>query len=276
MPIPPVSPLSGQLRACWRLVKLLPWLALGWSLSHLLSSGRLQQVMPLWFRGLMSVLGIRHRGLTRDSVVPITDEPVLFVANHQSWLDIPVLGCILPVSFVAKSEVARWPVFGAMARGAGTIFIERGAFRTRETIEAMKEQLQAGRSVLFFPEGTTYAGPEVGHFHARLFAAAVETGVRVQPIYLSYDEPYRKPDQAPVVPFIDNEDFLPHLWRLLQQRGIRARVQCLPDYPLPTDALRKRISRQAQSRIRRRDQDVDLAVLWRSSMVANSRVSVSS
>jgi 1-acyl-sn-glycerol-3-phosphate acyltransferase len=110
----------------------------------------------------------------------------VYVANHVSWLDIPCLLALIDATFVAKDEVARWPLVGDLAVQVDTIFFPRGEGQAQAAAERMMWHLVRRRSVMFFPEGTTTDGTTVRHFHSRLFQAATRTGTSVQPIAIRY------------------------------------------------------------------------------------------
>lgn len=108
-------------------------------------------------------------------------------ANHISFVDIFVLDSIMPVHFVAKKEIASWPLFGAITTGVGTIYIDRTRRRAvLEVAEAMRSTLESGENVLFFPEGTTGPGDALLPFHANLFSAGCAARAEVLPIALRY------------------------------------------------------------------------------------------
>ncbi len=140
--------------------------------------------------------------------------PVLFVSNHVSWADIPVLGGIAPLRFLSKAEVARWPLIGWLATQAGTLFIRRGSGRAGESCSEISRALNQSQSVLIFPEGTTTVGLTVLPFHSRLLQSAVDSGVMIQPITIGYRRA-GQPDH--LAPFVGDDDFQRHLWRLLEQ-----------------------------------------------------------
>lgn len=116
---------------------------------------------------------------------------VLFAANHVSWLDILVIGGAAPTAFIAKNEVERWPVIGWLADLNDTIYVARTARRqARHQADRLRAALDAGRSVSFFPEGTTEGGHQVLPFRASLFGSLYPPmeGVLVQPVALDYGE----------------------------------------------------------------------------------------
>lgn len=115
------------------------------------------------------------------------NQSALWVANHISWLDIHVINAVSPVTFVAKSEVASWPIFGFLARAIDTIFIHRERITDlRRVLNEMTERLSQGRAVCIFPEGTSSEGRQVLPFKSNLFQAAVNAKVSVLPIAIQY------------------------------------------------------------------------------------------
>ena len=134
-------------------------------------------------RVLMRVLGVRMtvRGVNGEG------PGYMVCANHVSFIDIFILDAVLPCRFVAKKEIASWPVFGFIARGTGTLFIDRSRKRAvLEIADAMAGAINEGTNVLFFPEGTTGNGLELLPFHPNLFEAAVRSGAQILPVTLRY------------------------------------------------------------------------------------------
>lgn len=111
----------------------------------------------------------------------------LYVANHISWLDIPAIGGLVPARFIAKSEIARWPVIGWLATIGGSVFVARQKrSETRQQTDAVTIALGEGRPVVLFAEGGTGNGATLTAFRPSLFAAANAAGVTVQPIAVDY------------------------------------------------------------------------------------------
>ena len=145
--------------------------------------GVIMSISRHWFRLMCFGFGVRVQERGRPA-----SGPVLVAANHVSWMDILVLGRRIGACFVSKSEVADWPVMGWLARQGGTLFIQRGHRDSAERIaHAMADRLQAGKRLMFFPEGTTSDGWQVLRFKHRLFVPAVETSTPVQPVTLCYE-----------------------------------------------------------------------------------------
>ncbi len=128
---------------------------------------------------------------------PRPNEVGLFVANHVSWLDTYALHSVVAARFVAKAEVASWPVIGTIAARFGTVFIRRGCFRAAaRTVGVLAELLCRGRSVAVFPEATTSDGRGLLRFFPAMFQAAVVTGARVHPVALRYRDGRGAPTTA--------------------------------------------------------------------------------
>ena len=157
--------------------------------------------------------------------VRVAQGPCLLIANHVSWIDVLVLGSMTPFCFLAKREVATWPILSAFAKVQGTVFVDRR--RRRGILPAnrdMATRMLEGRTVLLFPEGTTVAGPAPGPFRSSHFAAARDLlrrapaldRVSVQPTAIAYD--------SDVAPWVGDEALLPHLLRVLEAGPMRCRL----------------------------------------------------
>lgn len=107
----------------------------------------------------------------------------LYVSNHISYLDVFVLGALLPASFIAKSEVSGWPVFGKLAACQDTLFLKRKSSYAASQVSQLRERLNHD-SLILFPEGTSTPGTMVEPFRSSLFAAS--EGRRIQPVTVAY------------------------------------------------------------------------------------------
>lgn len=145
----------------------------------------------------------------------------LYVANHCSYLDIPVLRAILDATFVSRHDVSGWPVLGSLARMTGTLFFERRPARSGEQTRQMTGQFEKGRSIILFPEGTSTDGNRVLPFKSSLFAAVGRSqGMTriVQPVTIAYTHLYNVPMslvERPLFAWYGDMDLAPHLWQLL-------------------------------------------------------------
>jgi len=180
-----------------------------------------QPVVKFWHRRLCKILGLQ---------IQITGQadkrPALWVSNHISWLDIPVIGAHFPVHFLSKAEVEAWPVVGRLAKAGGTLYIKRGSGDSKAVAKQMAEHLQVGRSVLFFPEGTTTDGAGLKRFFHHLFHAACVTGSDIQPVVLRYKD--QRGNIHAVAPFIGDDEFSDHLLKVLQEQQIHVELKVLP------------------------------------------------
>jgi 1-acyl-sn-glycerol-3-phosphate acyltransferase len=149
------------------------------------------------------------------------------ISNHLSYLDIVVFAALHPCVFVSKAELQTVPVLGWMTTMAGTVYVARGhggsAMKARSGIQAAAD---AGLPVVFFPEGTTTNGSRLLKFHSGLLAQAMESGMRVTAAYVRYNlGEGNKATVADDVCYWGDAKMLPHIFKLLGLRGLRAKVR---------------------------------------------------
>ena len=159
---------------------------------------------------------------TRVIGTPTPARPALFVANHTSYVDIEILGGLIEASFIAKSEVKRWPLFGWLARLQRTVFVDRRAHTTHQQRDAIVERLKAGDRLILFPEGTSNDGSRVLPFKSALFAAvhgaSLEHPITVQPVSVAYVTLDGMPIGRFYRPFFawyGDMEMAPHLWAMV-------------------------------------------------------------
>ena len=172
-----------QLRAVWRLLRLVGHIAQGlWVVAlrfPTLSPDQQHARVQVWSQQLLALAGVHLRVVGQP---PLTG-PVMLVANHISWLDIPVMHAARHCRFVSKSDVKGWPLIGTLATAAGTLYIERSSRRDAlRMVRSMQEALERGEVLAVFPEGTTGDGRAMLPFHANLIQAAVAAQSPVQPV----------------------------------------------------------------------------------------------
>jgi 1-acyl-sn-glycerol-3-phosphate acyltransferase len=195
-----------------------------------------------WSKGLMWIFGFRLRRYG----TPLPGG-VMFVANHVSWIDIEALHSQRMMGFVAKREIAGWPLVGWLAAKGQTIFHQRGSSDSLSgVLTQMQERLRNGKAVGVFPEGRTRGGVRVGPFHARIFQAAVETEVTVQPVALRYGA---RGGAQTVVAFGPNESFAANIVRLLGEPARLAEVHFLGPIQVHDLEGRRRIAELSRERI---------------------------
>lgn len=202
--------------ACWKLLRAIAHALAGWwiirSTFHRLTPEQRGDEVQRWARRMLELLGIR---LVVQGTPPATHGPLLLVCNHLSWLDILALHGAQHARFVSKSEVRRWPLIGALATGAGTLYIERERRRDAvRVVHHMTEALRAGDRVAIFPEGTTSDGRGVLPFHANLLQAAISAGAPVQPAALRFADAATG-ETSMAARYIDDDDLATSLWRTL-------------------------------------------------------------
>ena len=232
------------LRYLWRvplllihavLAILLVGLVLSWNQHRVMHGGREplpHRMIRWWSTGLLRIFGLRSVRVGQ----PLAD-PVLFVANHTSWIDIVLLYSQRAVCFVAKAEISRWPLVGWLAKGGGTIFHRRGSNHSLSAVmQVMVERLREGRSVAVFPEGGTSHDGELKVFHARIFQAALDAEAAVQPVALRFARAGRREHGAG---FREHESFFANFLRLLGNPPMDAEVHFLAPVPASPDARRK-------------------------------------
>jgi lyso-ornithine lipid O-acyltransferase len=159
---------------------------------------------------------------------------VVYVSNHSSWVDVPVLGGVLDGRFVAKLDVATWPIIGTIARLGRTVFVSRSRTTTGKERDTMRAVLKAGDNLILFPEGTSSDGSRVLPFRTSFFALAESrTGEDpadlplIQPVSVVYDRLGGLPAgraSRPVFAWYGDMDIASHFWRLAQHIGLRATV----------------------------------------------------
>lgn len=177
---------------------------------------------------------VRHVGVPRDH----DETPTLFVSNHLSYLDIIVMGAHMDAIFVAKSEVADWPIFGFLAKLQKTIFIRRTREAMNESKIMIGNVLRAGNNVILFAEGTSTDGRSVKPFKAGLLEVMYEPDIaaQLQPVAIVLDSVGGKnPDDQTVrdtYAWWRPEDTLaPHLWAFAKAGGAHLTIH----YQLPID-----------------------------------------
>ena len=231
-------------RYLWRVPLLLLHIALGillcalilsWNRHRVMVDGRepfAHRMIRWWSTVLMRIFGLRSVRVGK----PLPD-PVLFVANHTSWIDIELLHSQRAACFVAKAEIARWPLVGWMAATGGTIFHRRGSNHSLAAVmQAMVERLRGHRSVAVFPEGGTGHNGVLKVFHARIFQAALDAQVPVQPVALRFARNGKRVVDAG---FREGENFMGNLLRMLGEAPLDAEVHFLAPVPAMPEARRR-------------------------------------
>ena len=200
-----------------------------WSLKE---TGK--QAIRKWMLQLCDILGVEVEVEGEASA-----QTVLMVSNHISWLDIIVLSSHYPYSFLAKSEIRRWPIVGFLTHSSGSLFIKRHSVSgLKHAVADVTQRLQQGRSVCLFPEGTTIANG-INPFKSGLFVTAHEAGVPVQPVAISY----MQEDAA----YVDDDHFIGHLLKQAGKEKIHVKLKFLA--AIDSHADRRGMAEQARDEI---------------------------
>ncbi|MHA5048999.1 lysophospholipid acyltransferase family protein [Streptomyces sp. SD15] len=228
-------------RAVLRLTAVLVLLLVGVVLCPI--GGRIPaRAVRVWSRTVVRAAGVRVH--IRGTATPTGG--LLIVANHISWLDIPLLAAVRPARMLAKYEIRQWPVAGPLAARGGVLFIERDRLRALPgTVARIADLLRGGAAVVAFPEGSTWCGREQGHFRRAVFQAALDAGVPVQPVRLHYRLAGGAASTAPA--FVGNDSLLASLWRVTSARGLVAEVEVRPALAPGSHPDRRSLARAAES-----------------------------
>jgi len=233
---------------------LLPFQLLGLAFDW-----KIRRYVPrLWHRSACWLLGIRirvHGHIERR-------RPLMLAANHASWKDILVLGAVADVVYIAKSEVANWPVFGILAKLQKTIFVVREEKRrTGEQVNEIAARMNAGEIVVLFPEGTTSDGNRLLEVKSSLFGAAAaavphtpDGVVHVQPVAIAYTRVHGMAMgrfHRPLAAWPGDIELMPHLIGVLKEGALDVEVAFGDTVDFRTGDNRKHLSQNITAQLRR-------------------------
>ncbi len=250
------SGIGNTLRGCVRLVTFFV-LVLATIPFQLLSrvTNRFDsfEVSRALYRGLVWMMSFNvrvHGTLT-------TAKPTLFVSSHSSYLDVLVLGSVIPAAFVAKADVANWPFIGWISKLQRTVFIERKSSHAAAQRNSMRVHLERGESLILFPEGTSSDGLLILPFKSSLFSLAAERlpdgrPVMVQPVSITCTEISGMPIGRAWRPFYawyGEMTFLPHLWRVFKLGHFTVDIVFHPPVTIADFADRKEMARYCHAKV---------------------------
>jgi 1-acyl-sn-glycerol-3-phosphate acyltransferase len=194
------------------------------------------------------------RHLVRDIAIagaPPGGPGTLYVSNHMSWMDIPVLGSALDTDFIAKSDVRDWPVIGPLSRRSGTLFVAREErHRVHHQADLIGRKLQSGRSLILFAEGTTSDGLAVLPFRSSLFEAAVHAA-RIQPIAIGYhrgDGARLSDDEMRMIGWTGDEELLPNLGQV-SRLSLSSEIHLAPSFAVLPGVTRKALAERCREAV---------------------------
>lgn len=197
---------------------LFPWLPL---------RGR-DALVQFWSRILLIALGIRLQVHHDPAAKPIgATRGSMLLLNHVSWADVFVIAAVTPARFVAKAEVAHWPLLGRFAASVGTVYVQRGRRHAIARVNhTVAQRLRLGQSIGIFPEGTTTDGSRLLRFHANLVQAALEADAPVIPVGLQYRQDGRPSTAAA---FIGEMNLVESIWRIVIAPRLTAHLYWMPE-----------------------------------------------
>ncbi|UOM33585.1 1-acyl-sn-glycerol-3-phosphate acyltransferase [Acuticoccus sp. I52.16.1] len=210
-----------------------------------------------WHRAAIRLMGIR----VHVHGAPSPARPLLITANHVSWLDITVIGSLMPLSYIAKSEVAGWPIFGTLAKLQRTVFVERERrAKTGAVAGEIAERMTGGDVMVLFAEGTSSNGTHVLPFKSSLVGGAAKAieaakgSATVQPLAINYTHL----DGLPIGRFYKTQvawygdmEMASHLWWVLRHGVIDVHVAFGEAVPFNGGAERKAMTKRVEETVRR-------------------------
>jgi 1-acyl-sn-glycerol-3-phosphate acyltransferase len=180
--------------------------------------------------------------------------PCLVISNHVSWLDIVILSAVMPLSFVAKREVSRWPFFGTLARLQRTVFVDRQRRHTTAKVaDSVAGRLAAGEAIVLFGEGTSHDGASVLPFKSSLFAAATAPHIDIVPVTLAYRSHWGLPmsrRERPSFAWYGDMNLLSHLWNFMGEGPLGVTVVIHEALSVETGLNRKMAAEVSEKAIR--------------------------
>lgn len=226
------SRIIEKLRIVWRLtafvaVTLVLWVGLELDFFFRRKTPRIDIVnvwVPRWATALLWIFGIRvdARGphVERGKLYPgrgANGVGRIFVMNHRSGVDIPVVFTLAAAHVISRHDLARWPLIGPGARRIGTLFVDRASRRSgADVLKQVDDALDRGEGVAMFPEGTAFAGDDVREFRPGAFKAALRAGAEIVPMGIAYENPDA---------YYRDESFMEHMKRGATFRCLRVAVE---------------------------------------------------
>jgi 1-acyl-sn-glycerol-3-phosphate acyltransferase len=217
-----------------------------------------RRLLRTWHRVAARTIGLRVRVVGE----PAQGRPLMLASNHVSWLDIVTLGSVADISFIAKSEVAGWPVFGWFSKMQRSVHIERERRgQSGEQAGEIARRLADGDIMLLFAEGTTGDGNMVLPFKTTLFGAAnmllsasEHDRLWIQPVAVAYTRVQGLPmgrRHRPLVSWIGDQEMVPHLLAVLRESAVDVEVHFGEPVAFEPGSNRKQVAREVEEHVRR-------------------------
>lgn len=226
--------------------------AMGTAIIFRKPRGKQSPIVRLWYMFCVWISGIKVTVANKRS---LSKKQKIILSNHTSYLDILVLGAAFDSFFVAKIDIAGWPIFGVLAKIGGTLFISRQPRFIKQQLALLETHLNQGQSLLIFPEGTTNNGMKVETFKSSLLNAAfnAEKPPVIQPVSLVYTrmngEYLETQEDYDKIAWYGDMLLAPHLWQVFRQRNIEAKITIHPAIRLTPDMDAKQVTALAQQKV---------------------------
>jgi 1-acyl-sn-glycerol-3-phosphate acyltransferase len=215
-PPPPNSVVVRSVRVIRLLAHLFRGLATTWTVFPRVSPAQRSELVRCWSAQLVSIAGVHV-----DIKGALPTGNFVIVANHISWVDIFAINSLRAVSFVAKKELADWPVAGRLLKNVGTLFIDRSKRRdTGRMVGVLAQHIRDGAPLAFFPEGRVSHGVGVHTFNASLLQPAIDAEAPIVPIAITYSP-------LPSFDYV-NRTFLQSVWAVMGAREAKVTLTILP------------------------------------------------
>ncbi len=204
-----------------------------------------------WHKGVCAIIGLK----TEIKGTPIHNRQLIYISNHLSYLDIPVIGSSLLASFIAKEDVAHWPVLGFLSKVQQTAFISRSSSHAKKVANALDTMLKQGKSLILFPEGTSSAGTSVLPFKSSLFSLSMPKDmapVAIQPFVLKLTRVNGQPtteQSRDLYSWYGDMDFGPHIWEFMKNSGATVELTFLDVVEPSVELDRKALCKLVQDKI---------------------------
>ena len=187
-----------------------------------------QKIVQIFHKLLLWLININVEVVGKSN---LNNVPKLYVSNHLSYLDIPVLGSTISGRFIAKNEISNWPIFGYLSKVGNTIFINRNLRFLKRNKSIIYDFISKGDSIILFPEGTTSDGIRVLKFKSSLLTSLEQKNILIQPIVINYTSINGMPLNRwlkPIIAWYGDMDLKPHLINVLKLFSIKAKITLLP------------------------------------------------
>lgn len=221
-----------------------------WVLVRFIARNQLERFFQVFHSGCCKIFKLNCRMIGE----PSTQRPALFLSNHISYLDIFILGRCIPGHFIAKSDVANWPVLGPLAKVQNTLFFERKGRKINAQLSVMYKHFDEGGNLILFPEGTSTEGTHVEPFKSSLLSAleSSSTPVTIQPITIAYTHYDQKPIQQcerDAFAWYGEMPFASHFFKALGMKQCRVVVEFHEVVSLEDFDCRKRCAEYCQRQV---------------------------